>query len=186
MFHLIAIMSIPLPFVLTAVAGVIVAALVIMVAMRPSNFVVERSTTIATSPLVIHALVDDFREWQKWSPWENMDPDMHRAYEGPQAGVGAKYAWVGNKNVGEGRMTIMESEPGELIRIKLEFLKPFKTTNTTLFTFGGHDDHTHVTWRMSGKHNFMGKAFSLTMNMDKMIGKSFEEGLAKMKQAAEA
>jgi hypothetical protein len=176
------------PYVLAIVVVplVVIAALLLLIATRPAEFVVERSATMAAPQDRVHALVNDFHAWQQWSPWENLDPNLHRTYEGPSAGIGAKYAWVGNKNVGEGRMTITESQPGKLIRINLEFLKPFKATNTTLFTFTGHDDHAHVTWRMTGKNNFMGKAFCLVMNMDKMVGGQFEQGLAKMKEVAEA
>jgi hypothetical protein len=129
--------------------------------------------------------VNDFHKWRAWSPWEERDPDMERTYDGPAAGEGAKYAWAGNGDVGEGKMTITESRPGELIRIKLEFLKPMSATNTTEFTFKAEGDGTVVTWDMTGRNNFMAKAFCLFMNMDKMVGGDFEKGLANLKSIAE-
>jgi carbon monoxide dehydrogenase subunit G len=110
---------------------------------------------------------------------------MEQTYEGPAAGQGAKYSWVGNKNVGEGRMTIEESRPNERIRIKLDFLKPFAATNTAEFTFKPQGEGTEITWSMHGDNNFMAKAIGLFMDMDKMIGGNFEQGLADIKSIAE-
>ena len=107
----------------------------IVVATRPSTFRIERSATFAAPPESAFAQVNDFHAWSTWSPWDKLDPNMKRTYEGPAAGVGAKYAWAGNDDVGEGRMTIEKSEPARQIVIKLEFLKPFETTNTTTFSF---------------------------------------------------
>jgi hypothetical protein len=110
---------------------------------------------------------------------------MKQAYEGAPTGIGAIYTWTGNKEVGEGRMTIIESRPSDLIRIKLEFFKPFRATNTAEFTFKPEGNQTSVTWSMTGKNNFMAKAVHLFMNMDKMIGGQFEKGLAQMKSVVE-
>ena len=139
----------------------------------------------APAPLVF-AEVNDFHRWQAWSPWEGIDPALKRTYEGAPAGTGAIYSWVGNNKVGEGRMTLKESRPSDLIRIKLEFLRPFKATNTAEFTFKPEGNQTLVTWSMSGVKNFMFKAFGLLMNMDKMVGRDFEKGLAQMKSVVEA
>jgi hypothetical protein len=114
-----------------------------------------------------------------------MDPACKNTYEGPPAGTSANFAWAGNKKVGEGRMTITESQPADLIRIRLEFLKPFKATNTAEFTFQPEAGQTVVTWSIFGKNNFMGKAFGLIMNYDKMVGGDFEKGLASLKSIAE-
>jgi hypothetical protein len=158
--------------------------LVIVIALQPATFHVERSVTIAAPPPAVVAQVNDFHAWRAWSPWEKLDPNLKRSYEGPPAGVGAKYAWVGNNDVGEGRMTIEKSEPSQ-IAIRLEFLKPFAATNTATFTFAKDDASTKTTWAMDGKNNFMSKAFHLVMDMDKLIGADFERGLAAMKVAAE-
>jgi hypothetical protein len=131
------------------------------------------------------AQVNDFHNWRAWSPWEKIDPALKRSYEGPQAGAGATYAWQGNKDVGEGRMTILESRPGELVRIKLEFFKPFAATNTAEFTFKPAGDGTAVTWSMSGQNNFLARAICVFVNMDKMVGGMFEQGLAQMKTVVE-
>ena len=119
---------------LIAVAAV-VEIFLIMVALQPSDFRVERSATMRASAPAAFAQVNDFQNWRAWSPWEKVDPALKRSYDGPKAGPGAVYAWQGNKDVGEGRMTITESRPGELVRIKLEFFKPFAATNATEFTF---------------------------------------------------
>ena len=132
------------------------------------------------------AQVNDFHKWAAWSPWEKIDPNMKKTYEGSPAGNGAVYSWAGNKDVGEGRMTITDSKPGELVRIKLEFMKPWAATNATDFTFTPQGNQTGVKWTMSGDKNFMAKAFTLFMDMDKMIGNDFEKGLAQMKSVSEA
>jgi hypothetical protein len=170
--------------ILIAVAGV-VGAFGVLVARRPSEFRVSRSTTIAAPASSVFAQVNDFHHWEAWSPWAKLDPTMKQTYEGAPAGTGAIYAWSGNKNVGEGRMTLTESRPNELIRIHLEFFKPFRAVNTTEFSFMPEGDQTVVTWSMAGKNNFMAKAVHLFMNMDKMVGGQFEKGLAAMKSTVE-
>lgn len=166
--------------------AVIVVVLVVIIALQPSHYRVERSATMKAPPSVVFAQVNDFHKWNAWSPWAKLDPAMKQTFEGAPAGNGAVYTWVGNKDVGEGRMTITDSHPSDLIKIKLEFIKPFAATNATDFTFKPQGDQTAVTWTMSGDNNFIGKAFSLFMNMDKMIGGDFEKGLAQMKAVAEA
>jgi hypothetical protein len=158
----------------------------IVVALQPPDFAISRSASMATLPAAAFAQVNDFRRWEEWSPWAKIDPAMKVTYDGPASGTGAIYHWVGNDQVGEGRMTIVDSRPGELVRIKLEFLKPFAATNQADFTFKGDAAQTTVTWSMSGKKNFIQKAFCLFMDMDKMVGADFEKGLAQMKTAAEA
>jgi uncharacterized protein YndB with AHSA1/START domain len=170
--------------ILIGVAGLIVV-LVLVIVTRPSTFHVERSTTIAAPPESPFALVNDFHAWPAWSPWDKLDPQMKTTYEGPAAGVGAKYAWTGNDKVGEGRMSIEKSEKPSQVVIKLEFIKPFEATNMTTFTFAPTETGTKVTWAMDGENNFMAKAASLFMDMDKMIGTDFEQGLQAMKVAAE-
>ena len=166
--------------------AVIVVVLVSIVALQPSDFRVARSATISAPPPAVFAQVNDFHKWEAWNPWGKIDPAMKQTYEGAPAGVGAIYTWVGNKNVGEGRMTLTESRPSDLIRIKLEFFKPFAGTNIAEFTFKPAGNQTAVTWSMAGKNNFMAKAIHLFMNMDKMIGGQFETGLAQMKLIVEA
>jgi uncharacterized protein YndB with AHSA1/START domain len=157
-----------------------------IVAMQPDAFSVHRSATIAAPPAEVFALVNDFHKWDAWSPWAKLDPAMKQAFEGPPAGVGAIYTWSGNKEAGEGRMTIVESQPNEHVRIKLDFTRPFASTNTTDFTFKPDGTGVAVDWTMSGQHNFITKALCLFMSMDKMVGPDFEKGLAQMKSIAEA
>ena len=166
--------------------AVIIVVLVVIVALQPSDFRVTRSTTISAPPPAVFIQVNDFHKWQAWNPWGKIDPAMKQTYEGAPAGTGAIYTWSGNNEVGEGRMTITDSRPNELIRVKLEFFKPFAGTNTGDFTFKPEGNQTLVTWSMFGEKNFMAKAIHLVMNMDKMIGGQFEKGLADMKSVVEA
>lgn len=158
----------------------------VMVAMQPAEFSVQRSTTIAAPPATVFALVNDFHQWEKWSPWAKMDPEMKTTYEGSESGAGAIYTWIGNSQVGEGKMTILESRAPEQVGIQLEFLAPMKATNTAEFNFKPEGDGTTVTWSMAGRNNFIGKAFCMFMDMDAMVGGDFEKGLTAIKAVAEA
>jgi hypothetical protein len=166
--------------------AVVVMVFAIVIALRPSQFRIIRTATFGAPPSAAFAQVNDFHKWAAWSPWERKDPSMKRTYEGPTVGKGAVYRWVGNKEVGEGGMTIIDSRADELIRIRLDFLKPFAATNTAEFSFEPQGDQTLVTWSMAGRHNFMGKAVCMFMDMEKMVGGDFEAGLAAMKTIAES
>jgi uncharacterized protein YndB with AHSA1/START domain len=168
------------------VLALIIIVFLVVVALQPADFQVSRAATIAAPPATVFAQVNDFHKWAAWSPWEKLDPDIQRNYSGEPAGEGAAFSWSGNSDIGEGNMTITESRPDELVRLKLEFIKPMAGTSDTEFRFKPEGDGTHVTWTMSGKNGFVGKALCLFMSMDKMIGGQFEEGLASMKQVAEA
>jgi hypothetical protein len=161
--------------------------LAVVIALQPSTFRVSRTATIAAAPADVFALVNDFHNWDAWSPWAKLDPAMKTTHAGPVSGQGAVYSWVGNSDVGEGRMTITDSQPASRVSITLEFIKPFASTADTLFEFAPAAAGTTVTWTMSGDNNFLSKAFCLFMGgMDKMIGPDFEKGLVQMKAAAEA
>ena len=164
----------------------IVVVLVIVIAVQPSEFHVARTVSVAAPAPVVFAQVNDFHKWSAWSPWAKMDPAMKQAYEGAPSGTGAVYTWVGNHDVGEGRMTITESRPSDLIRIKLEFFKPFAGVSTAEFTFKPDGQQTLVAWSMTGRATFVTKAVQLFLNVDKMIGDNFESGLARIKSLAEA
>jgi hypothetical protein len=171
--------------VLIGIAAV-VAIFLIIVALQPSDFRIERSATMRAPAPAAFAQVNDFQNWRAWSPWEKVDPALKRSYEGPKAGTGAVYAWQGNKDVGEGRMTITESRPGELVRIKLEFFEPITASNIAEFSFKpAGADSTSVTWTMTGRNSFLSKAMCLFVNMDKMVGGMFEQGLSQMKSVVE-
>ncbi|HYO51984.1 SRPBCC family protein [Archangium sp.] len=165
---------------------VVLVALCAFVATRPSTYSVQRTATFKASPDITFALVNDFHHWGKWSPWDKLDPNQKTTFEGAATGVGAIYGWSGNDDVGEGRMTIEESKANELVRIKLEFIRPWQSTNATSFAFSPAADGVSVTWKMEGHNDFMGKAFSLLMDMDAMLGKDFDNGLAAMRKVAEA
>ena len=171
--------------ILIAVA-VIAVALVIFIATRPGELRVARSATIFAPVAEVFAQVNDFHRWEAWSPYEKLDPAMKRTFAGEAAGRGAIYSWNGNNQVGEGTSTIVESRANELIRINLQFVRPFACNNMAEFSFEPQGEGTTVTWTLHGRNSFMGKAVGLVMNMDKMVGGQFEQGLAQLKTVAEA
>lgn len=170
-------------FVIAAV--VLILAVIAFIASRPKSFHVERSAKINAPAEVAFSLVNDLHQWSRWSPFEKLDPNMKKTFDGPAAGPGAISGWSGNNKAGEGRMTILESRPNELIAIKLEFFRPFKATNRATFLFDPSDGGTRVMWAMDGNLNFGMKVFHLFMNMDKLLGKDFEGGLANLNSVAQ-
>jgi hypothetical protein len=171
------------------ILGLVVAAVVILcvvVAMQPSHFTIIRSATFSAPPEALYTQVNDFHNWQAWSPWAKIDPNMKTTLSGPPSGKGASYAWIGNDEVGEGNMTIVDSKPSEAIKIALEFIRPFAMKSDTDFTFKPDGNKTTMTWAMSGENNFVGKAFGLFMNVDKMVGADFEKGMAQLKPIVES
>jgi carbon monoxide dehydrogenase subunit G len=155
------------------------------VQMRPNESTVTRSASIKAPPDKIEALVSDFHRWNEWSPWEKLDSAMKRTFSGAETGKGAIYEWNGNDKVGQGRMEILEVASASKVVIKLDFIKPFESSNTTEFDLVDKGELTEVTWTMKGKNNFMSKLFGVFMDIDSMVGKDFEQGLANMKVAAE-
>jgi hypothetical protein len=166
------------------IAGVVIVAVIaivlIVVAAQSSEFRVKRSAALAASAPALFAQVNDFRNWAKCSPFERLDPNMTKSYEGTTQGAGAIYRWSGNKKAGEGAVTITESRPYDLIRMELEFRKPFRASNTVEFTFVPERERTVVTWDMIGRKNFVSKVMCMFVNMDKMVGRDFEDGLTKL------
>ena len=153
--------------------------------MADKNFTVERQRTIAASPETISALITDFHQWRQWSPWEDVDPQLHRAYSGPAEGVGAHYAWSGNRKAGAGSMEITSVTDTE-IDVDLEFQKPFASQNKIAFLLVSQGDSTQVTWRMTGPRSRLMRLMGPLIDMDKLVGKDFEKGLAKLDEAARA
>ena len=174
-----------LPTILIAVAAVVVLFLIV-VSLRPADFRITRTGRISAPADIVFENVNDLHKWQAWSPWAKMDPNAKNSFAGPFAGPGSSMEWDGNKKVGAGRMTIMDSRPNERIQIKLEFFKPFQATHTAEFTFRPEGNQTSVTWTMTGKNNFIGKAITMVMNCDKMIGGQFEQGLASLNSASQS
>ena len=148
------------------------------------TFTYSRSTVIQARAEHIVPLIEDFHQWARWSPWEKLDADLKKSFSGPEKGVGASYAWEGKKS-GTGNMTLSESSNSKLT-IALNFLKPFQQSNVAEFAFAAEGEGTRVTWSMTGKKNFMSKVMGLFMDMDKMIGKDFERGLADLKAQVES
>ncbi len=163
-----------------------IAALLVYAATRPDSFRTERSLDIAAPPEKLFPLIDDLRRWREWSPYEKKDPGMQRTLGGPLAGVGATYEWKGNREVGQGRMEIVDSQPPRLIRIQLDFISPFEAHNTAEFTLAPSGNGTRVTWALSGPSPYLSKLIGLFMDMDKMIGRDFEAGLSNLKTLAES
>jgi hypothetical protein len=164
--------------IIAAVA--VIAVLLVVISMQPGSFRVTRSGMVSAPPEVAFAQVNDFHKWQAWSPWAKLDSDVKNTYAGPEAGTGAIFSWAGNAKVGEGRMTIIESQPSELVKIRLEFFKPFVATHAAELTFKPVGMQTEVTWSMYGKNSFMAKAMTLVMSCDKMIGGFYEKGLVSL------
>jgi uncharacterized protein YndB with AHSA1/START domain len=148
------------------------------------EFEVKREATVSASRAAVYALLVDFHKWREWSPWEDIDPALSRTYSGPDAGVGAVYEWVGNRKAGAGRMEITDAVEPSKVQIALQFIKPFKSSNTTTFELVERDGDTHVTWRMVGPKTFMVRFMGVFMSMDKMVGKDFEKGLTRLRDAA--
>lgn len=166
-------------------SAVVIVIFVVIVALQPGEFRIARSITIGAPTTAIFPHVNTLRAWKEWSPWAKIDPNAKETYEGPASGVGAAMSWSGNREVGEGIMTITESHPTEMVRLRLDFIKPMKATNTADFTFLPEGKQTLVTWSMAGNNNFIAKAFGLFVNCDKMVGDQFEKGLADLKTIAE-
>jgi uncharacterized protein YndB with AHSA1/START domain len=171
--------------IIAITVAIAIAIVLILAATKPDTFSVRRVTTVRAPPEKIFPLINDFQQWGTWSPWEDKDPAMKRTYSGAGSGKGAVYAWDGNKNVGTGRMEILEVSAPSKIVIKLDFFKPFEAHNTAEFTMLPQGDATTLTWLMHGPAPFMSKVMQVFMNMDKMIGKDFEAGLAKLKKLTE-
>lgn len=165
--------------------AVLILVFIIVVASRPADFRYERSTTIAAPPSAVFPHLNDLHKWQAWSPWAKKDPNAKTTFEGPATGVGSSMSWAGDKNVGEGKMTIIDSKPDELVTYQLDFIKPFAGTNVAGFTFTPEGGQTKVVWSMTGKNTFFFKAFSLFVDCEKMIGNDFEQGLRDLKAIVE-
>jgi hypothetical protein len=171
--------------VLMLVAFILV--FVVVVAMQPSQFHVERSLTMAAAPADVFPEVNDFRKWDAWSPWAKLDPNAKVGFEGPEAGEGAVMTWAGNSEVGAGKMTLVESKPNELVKTRVDFTEPFEGSSTSQFDFKPADGgETTVTWSMDDEHNFIEKALCLVSNGKKMVGEQMEKGLSQMKELVEA
>jgi uncharacterized protein YndB with AHSA1/START domain len=171
--------------IVAVVLAIAFAVILILAATKPDVFRVQRAAAMQAPPQKIFSLIDDFHQWGTWSPWEHRDPAMKRTFSGTESGKGAVYAWDGNKDVGAGRMEILDAVLPSKIVIKLDFIKPFEGHNTAEFTMLPRDGATEVTWAMYGATPFIGKVMHVFMNMDRMIGKDFEAGLANLKKAVE-
>ena len=167
---------------------VLVALLVVflvVVALQPSDYRVERTTTIAASPAQVFPHVNNLHKWEAWSPWAKIDPDAKMTFEGPEAGEGAVMTWDGDDNVGAGKMTLVESDPDKAIKLKVAFTRPFEGGTNSDFSFLPKGDQTEVAWAMHGTHNFMEKAFCLVFNGLNMMSKDLDKGLAQLKSVVE-
>jgi uncharacterized protein YndB with AHSA1/START domain len=171
--------------IVAAVLLVAIAAILVLAAMKPDTFRVERTASIKAPPEKIFPLISDFDNWGAWSPYEKKDPNMKRTRSGAANGKGAVYAWEGDKNVGKGRMEIAEASPPSKVSLKLDFERPFEAHNIVNFTMEPKGDATSVTWAMQGPVPYMAKIAHVIFNMDRMVGRDFEAGLANLKTLAE-
>jgi hypothetical protein len=171
--------------IIAIVLAIAIAVVLILAATKPDRFSVRRAAVINAPADRVFPLIADFHEWRKWSPWEDRDPGLKRTYGGAERGKGAVYAWEGNRNVGSGRMEILEANSPSLVKIQLDFLKPFEAHNIAEFTMLPQGNATNLGWVMSGPAPFMSKVLQVFMSFDKMIGKDFEAGLANIKSMTE-
>jgi len=171
--------------IVAIVLAVAIAVILILAVTKPATFRIERSATIDAPAEKIFSVLSDFRQWTHWSPWEHRDPELKRTFDGAERGKGAIYAWEGNKNVGSGRMEILEANAPSKLVIKLDFLKPFEARNTAEFTMLPQGSATNVHWVMRGPAPLLSRVMQVFMSFDKMIGKDFETGLANLKHHAE-
>jgi uncharacterized protein YndB with AHSA1/START domain len=171
--------------VIAALLALAIAVVLILASRKPDTFSVSRAASIHAPPEKIFPLISDFHQWRAWSPYEDRDPNLQRGYSGANSGKGAVYEWNGNKNVGSGRMEILDAPAPQKVVIKLDFLKPFEAHNTAEFTCVPQGDTTNVTWLMHGPAPFMSKLIHVFINMDNMVGKDFATGLANLKRITE-
>lgn len=163
----------------------LVAILLVVIATRPAAFRIERSATIAAPAEVVFAQIEDLHRWERWNPFEKGDASMRKTFEGSPAGIGSAYHYVSDHS-GEGRMTLTDLQPNRRVGVRAEFIKPLAATNDVEFTLRPGPQGVTVTWAMSGRNPFLGKAISLFINMDRMVGGQFEQGLADLKRLSEA
>lgn len=164
----------------------VIALILVVAAFQPGDFQVQRSLAIAAPAQALFEQVNDHRKFLLWNPWQKLDPNVKNTFAGPATGVGAVCSWQGNREVGAGSSTIIESKPGELVRIRMDWKEPMEGVGLMDFTFKPEGGATLVTWQLRGTNNYVGKIMCLFMNMDKMLGGQFEQGLANLKALAEA
>jgi uncharacterized protein YndB with AHSA1/START domain len=169
-------------FAVVAIAAVFA----VYVALQPSSFRIERSAIIVAPPAAVFAEVNNFHNWEGWSPWAKLDPNAKATFEGPDAGEGAVFRWDGNEKIGAGSMTVLESKPDERVKVRIDFQKPHVASHTAEFTLKPDGPRTLVTWVMSGEHGYLEKAVSVFANIDALVGGQFEQGLANLKKVAES
>ncbi len=156
------------------------------VALQPAVGTITRSATLAAAPSAVFPYLNDLHKWQDWSPWAKLDPNAKVTFEGPTSGVGSAFAWAGNREIGEGKMTIVASEPDTGVKMKIDFAKPFASNSIAEFKLKPDGAGTNVTWSMTGKRHFLARAMCIVFNADKMVGDTFEKGLANLGQVAAA
>jgi uncharacterized protein YndB with AHSA1/START domain len=153
--------------------------------MADTDISVTRQTTIAAPPGRVFDQLQDFHNWQNWSPWEDLDPELHREYSGPDRGQGAKYYWKGNRKAGEGRMEVLEADDAKKVAVRVEFLKPFKNQSLSVFTLTPEGEGTHVDWTMTFPKTMFSRVMGIFSSYDKMVGPDFEKGLARLEAYTE-
>jgi uncharacterized protein YndB with AHSA1/START domain len=164
---------------------VLIAVVLAFAATKPNAFRIQRSITIQASPATVFALIDDFHDWSRWAPQDREDATMRRSFSGPASGTGAVSAWQGTRGAGKGSMMITDSVPASRVTVQTDFIKPFEAHNVNKFVLQPAGGQTSVTWSMEGSNLYVMKVMSVFINMDRMMGKHFEGGLANLKAEAE-
>ena len=154
--------------------------------MADDTYAVTRTTTVAAPAEALYARLVDFHRWPEWSPWEGLDPALTRSYTGPESGVGAGYAWSGNRKAGRGRMSIADVTAPSRVAVDVMFEKPFPSSSSSVFTLAPEGTGTRVTWTMTGRKSLINRVMGIFVSMDKLIGPDFERGLAQLKSVAES
>ena len=167
------------------VLAVLIAAILAYAATKPDTFEIRRSASIKAGPEKLFAIISDYHNWDRWSPWNKHDPEMKKTISGAPSGKGAVYEWAGNKMVGKGRIEIVDAVPSSKITMKLDMVEPMQANNIAEYTLEPKGDTTTVTWALRGPSPYMSKVMGVFMDMDKMVGGAFEEGLASLKTIAE-
>jgi hypothetical protein len=172
-------------YIILAIIAIMVVLLLILIATRPSEFRIERSTSIQSSPETIYPHIHNVKLMNEWSPWAKIDPEIKMTYSDKLTGPGAFYQWIGNKKVGEGKVTVLEESLNQSVAMRIDFLRPFKCTNNADYSLTRDGPQTRMTWGMTGKLNFIMKLMGMFMSMDAMVGKDFEKGLNNLKAIVE-
>jgi len=168
------------------ILGGIVVLIIILALIAPKSYDVNRKIIVQQPVPVVFEYLKYLKNQDNWSPWAKRDPDMKKEFVGSDGEIGATSKWQGNKDVGSGEQEIKRIVENEVIESELRFLKPWKSQSDAYLKVNeAGAGETEITWGFSGKNKFPVSIMMLFMNMDKAVGKDFEEGLASLKEILE-